>query len=182
MCWKCANNLSQEQMVKKLESILESPIKSFDNFNTSSVWTILYCNIGLFGQTCREKSFDIMDQFIDYLHTKKSMYLPDSGLESMYHPELIIKIYWYAKNYDTDYSKLDDQEYKVDVLNYLGDKFNEYDKELEKNLFYRLNKYLSKPYLISKEEQEYYQNSYKIGFILGIGVAFYLYSTQILVK
>ncbi len=169
-------------MIKQLDNIIQEPIKSFDDFNTTSVITILYCSIGLFGLTCREKSFEIVDQFIDYLHTKKLFYLPDSGFESMYHPELIKKVYWYAKNYDTDYSKLDEQEYKYDVLNYLADKFDESDKELNKKLSYRLNKYLSKPYFVSKEEREYFQNSYKIGFILGIGVAIYLYSTQVLVK
>ncbi len=171
MCWKCTSNLTQEQMAQQLESILYSPIKSFNDFNTSSVQSILYCNIGLFGEACRETSFEVMDKFIDYLQTKKPMYLPETGLEAMYHPELIKKIYWNAKNYDTDYSKLDDLDYQHNVLGYLLAKLNEYDQELEKSFVYRFTKYMSKPYLVSEQNTLFYDRvNYCIGIILGVGL------------
>ncbi len=171
MCWICASNLSQEQMAKQLESVSNSILKSFNNFNTSSVQSILYCNIGLFGEANRETSFEVMNKFIDYLETKKPMYLPESGLEPMYHPELIKKIYWYSKNYDIDYSKLEDNEYKHNVLTNLSIKLSEYDKELEKKFSYRLNKYMSKPYFVSEKDKLFYDRIiYSIGIILGVGL------------
>ena len=171
MCWICASNLTQEQMAKQLESVSNSILKSFNNFNTLSVQTILYCNLGLFCESNREKSFEVMNKFIDYLQTKKCMYLPETGLEAMYHPELIKKIYWYAKNYDIDYTKLEDNEYKHNVFTKLSIKLTEYDNELEKNFAYRFNKYMSKPYFVSEKDKLFYDRIiYSVGIILGVGL------------
>ncbi len=41
-----------------------------------------------------EKNFNEKD-FINYLYTKPSFYLPKNGLEPMFHPLLIEKIYWW---------------------------------------------------------------------------------------
>lgn len=175
MCWTYASNMTQEQIFKELESILNSPIKSFNDFNTTSVLSILFCNIGLYGKSNRETSFEIMDKFIDYLQTKKPMYLPESGLEAMYHPELIKKIYWYAKNYDIDYTKLEDSDYKNNVIIYLSSKLNEYDQELEKNLFYRFNKYMSKIYLVSEDDHKFYNwTTIGLGVVIGASLGLVL--------
>ncbi len=165
MCWKCANNLTQEQMEKQMDFILNIPITSFDKFNTTSLIIIIYCNFGLFGEICREKSFEIMDKFLLYIKTKKLWYMPDTGIEPMYHPDLIRKIYWYAKNYDFDYTKINDQEYIHNVLEYLSIKFVIIEKELEDTITYKINKFFSKP--ISKNNESLY---YGIGFILGVSL------------
>jgi hypothetical protein len=172
MCWQCASNISQEQMVKQLDEIIKEPIKSFDYFNTTSVLTILYCTIGLFGEKSREISCEIMEQFIDYLHTKKLFYLPDTGFEPMYHPDLIKKIYWYAKNYDIDYAQIENEKYVNSVLEYLVIKFNKCEEELENIFIYKFYKFLSKP--ISKENSIFY---YRTGLIIGIGLGLFIGNT-----
>ena len=114
---------------RELKSILDSPIKSFDDFNTSSVGFILYCNIGLFGETNREISFEVMEKFIDYLKTNKSDNILGIGGEFyVYFKLLDYSKYIGISNHE---SIISDSKYNFSldrfkkVSNYLVD----YDKE-----------------------------------------------------
>ncbi len=112
MCWFFNKNISEKQILEKLNFILKFKNEEFNLFNTTSVYFLFYCSLGMFGQDVIEPSLDVIKHFIDYLHNKPSFYLPNNGLESMFHPLLVEKIYLWIKNNKIEQDELD----KLDKL------------------------------------------------------------------
>ncbi len=133
MCWFFNKNISEKQILEKLNFILKFKNEEFDLFNTTSVYFLFYCSLGMFGQNVIEPSLDVIKHFIDYLHNKPSFYLPNNGLESMFHPLLVEKIYLWIKNNKIEQDELD----KLDKLE--QDELDKLDK-LEQDELDKLDK------------------------------------------
>ena len=121
MCWVCCSNLSNDNVLNQLMEIKNDndydDNKVFDKLNTTSIFFFLYCNIGLFGNENRILSWELTEKIIKYLNSKSICYLPKTGLEPMYHPELLQKIYLWARNFDYE------NNFKLEL-----DKLDEYDQ------------------------------------------------------
>ena len=82
---------------KDLYVVADELNEEFENLNTNNVYFLFYCTMGLFSKDVRELSLTVLENFINYLQTKQPFYIPKTGLESMFHPELVKKIYLWLK-------------------------------------------------------------------------------------
>lgn len=171
MCWKCAKMCSIETMNIKLHSI---DMLNFDDLNISDFSLILYNSIGLFGEENRKKTWKIMDNFIEYLRLfgfdQFTKSIKSIKLKPKNYMNFVKKIFEYTKNYDIDYSKLSDENYKNCVFNDLKNKLNECDCDCDYDCdCYKENRYFGQIEFFSNK-----YNMYTLGIFIGSILGFFL--------
>ncbi len=125
MCWACSKNMSEKQVLERLDFILKFKNEEFELFNTTSVYFLFYCSLGMFGQNVIEPGLNILKHFINFVYTKPSFYLPKNGLEPMFHPLLIEKIYWWIFENKKKYDKINE------IYEFIINKLEENQNNLE---------------------------------------------------
>lgn len=95
MCIICSENIPDENRKSQLTELYDDTINNgkldaFNEFNTTSILILLYSCTGMHGEECKKLSLDVMRQFILWIRqNKRELYLPDSGLELMFHSKIL---------------------------------------------------------------------------------------------
>lgn len=129
MCILCKEKHSYEHTVNSLKEALQEP-HEFALWNTTSLAFVLYSAIGIDGMEGKARilGLKLLEKFSRWVNNQPAYYLPDTGMEPMYHPKVIEKLYLLAKNF-TNPNNLS----KHDLYVFLGTKLNEYKNEQKNN-------------------------------------------------
>jgi len=177
MCFICSDKVPIEKKIAQLKEIIDLPDDEkntkFDDFNTTSVFSLLYSCSGMYGEEAKELSIKILREFVKWMRDNKQLlYLPKSGLEVMFHPILIEKTVDWCEEQDLNVEK-------HEMLDKLRNKFNELNEGLKKSdLTYRvMDKYYSNIYMVNKDKVNNVSFNIKlflIGSIIGgiVGIFF----------
>ena len=90
MCFKCHTGLSDEFIHKELINALDK--KNYNEWNTTSVNHMFLIASGLNGYDNKILAIEVLMEFIEYLKTKPSNYMPINSLENMYSVTYIINL------------------------------------------------------------------------------------------
>lgn len=127
MCRLCKENITPEQTIEMLKKTLsDNTEQTFQSWNTTSVQFVLYPAFGIDGSDARELGLELLEKFSTWVDTQPAYYYPKTGIEPMYHPKVIEKLYLFAKNF-TNPSNLS----KHELFYFISMKMNEYCKEQE---------------------------------------------------
>lgn len=131
MCRLCKMLIPAEEMVKMLNEALKESnedIRVFEGWNTTSVYFMFCSALGIDGLEARDIALKLLYNFSKWVATQPVYYLPSSGLECMWHPDVINKLYLYALNFNNPF-KLSDEE----LFELVGRKVNEFNV-MQKNM------------------------------------------------
>lgn len=179
MCIICSESISYESRKNQLtelhnDVINNSKLEVFNEFNTTSVLFLLYSCTGMHGKECKKLSLDVMRQFILWIRkNKQELYLPDSGLELMFHSKILEEVinwcesytFWQEFENQSDENKSDPNHEKYTPL---LNKMEEVHNNLKNNdlVYYIRKTYFDKVYLVSKEDDRKFMRNVFIGSIV----------------
>ncbi len=180
MCYICSESIPMETRIGSFKHIcaeMEKDKNIFENFNTTSIFFLLFSCCGMYGKEAKTLSIKILNEFVIWASLNKPLYyLPKGGLEKMYHPLVIRKIVDYYESLPDLYIDVEDMnemnnKCKMEYLIHLETKFNEFEKEIEPELIinHTLDKILDKKYNI-KYNRLYILGGYLIGFLFGYSI------------
>jgi len=157
MCFLCSDGISQDIRRLKMKNILEDEDSSFDKFNTTSLYVILYSCTGMYGKEAKELGIKVLKNFVKWMNkNNKIYYLPKTGLEIMYHPDLIEEILNWCETLPINETIDNDQKHKM--MEELSKKF----RELEVNFKSKdLNYFVLDKYNNKKQRLYYYRYLFK---------------------
>lgn len=133
MCILCSENMSLETRTAQIKELYDDDNEDvFNEFNTTSVAFLFYSCTGMHGEDNKTKAIRILDRFVKWIRSNKTeLYIPETGIEPMFHPKLIELVLEWCKTYE-----FNNQDVHI-VYNDLNNKINEIDKKLKKeNLIY----------------------------------------------
>lgn len=113
MCIIYSESISLENRKKQLtnsynEVIDNGKLEHFNDFNTTSVLFLLYSSTGMHGEECKSLSIPILRKFIEWIRNNKwELYLPESGLEAMFHSKVLEDVVDWCESYNYEESKND---------------------------------------------------------------------------
>jgi len=121
MCYYCRSNLklSPEQIITQLKEFT-----SYDEFNTTSVAFILYSCIGMDGLEAKQVALEVFSNFINYVKTRSSYYIPKTGIQPMLHPNVLVNLHSWCTQFTNPNSLSNDE-----LVELLGRKVNEFTKK-----------------------------------------------------
>ncbi len=124
MCYLCRFNLklTPEQVIAQLKEPVD-----YDEFNTTSIGFILYSCVGMNGPEAKEVALDVLDKFITWVKTKLPYYVPDTDIEPMLHPNVLVKLHKWCVQFTNPNSLSNDE-----LINLLGRKIHEF-KRIQEN-------------------------------------------------
>jgi hypothetical protein len=196
MCVICSENISLEtrknQLTNLHNDVINNKLDVFNEFNTTSILFLLYSCNGMHDEECKKLSLDVMRQFILWIRkNKQELYLPDSGLELMFHSKILEDVINWCETFPMDFwkeveNKSDENKSELNHEKYelLLNKMEESHNNLKNNdlVYYIYKTYFDKVYLISKEDDGKFMRNLFLGSIftgLVTGLAFrYLMSSS----
>ncbi len=99
MCVLFRENASKEKIIEGLSKFLffvRTNINNFKHLDTVSFEYLLYSSVGIDGPEAKEIAWEIFELFKHWVKSQPERYVPTNGLKSMYYPEVIEKLYWWA--------------------------------------------------------------------------------------
>jgi len=82
--------MDNHMRIKQMKELLEQNDDIFEEFNTTSVMILFYSCLEIYGQECKELAIQVLRRFVDWCYIHKNLYyMPNHGLEPMYHPKVI---------------------------------------------------------------------------------------------
>ena len=112
MFWSCQENSTTEKVIRELNKSLSSAKlepEYFNKWNTTSVVCLLHPSVGLYGQEAKQIALEIFYLFSRWVKTQPAHYIPSNGIEPMYYPEVIEKLYWWACGFTNPFNLSNDQ-------------------------------------------------------------------------
>jgi hypothetical protein len=88
--------------------LVNNNLYNFELFNTTSVMMLFYSCIEMYGLECKQLAIQVLRNFVDwYYDNKQNGYMPERGLEPMYHPRLIEEMLNWCEEQDEYLNKED---------------------------------------------------------------------------
>jgi hypothetical protein len=85
MCLECHSKLSDNNIREQLLNEIEK--KRFDKWNTTSVSHMFIIASGFNGNINKKLAIQLLKDFLEYINNKPIEYLPETGVEKMYHKD-----------------------------------------------------------------------------------------------
>ncbi len=95
-------NDSEEKIIEKLNDFLffvKVNTINFKYLDTISFKYLLYSAVGIDGPKAKKIAWEIFGLFEIWVKSQPVHYKPNIGLERMYYPEVITKLYWWVLNF-----------------------------------------------------------------------------------
>lgn len=181
----CSDGMSNDTRLSQLKKIFEDEHSSFDKFNTTSVFSVLYSCTGMYGDEIKAISIEVLRHYVNWLNKNNLIfYMPKTGLEIMFHPTLIEKIVDWCEKLPPNEVKDDNIDEKHKILNELSKKFRELEAELKSNnsnnLIDKYRIYYGRRYIINSSNMSIFVKSCIAGIFIGItGIFFKFYYKKV---
>ncbi len=92
-------NDSEEKITEKLKEFLffvKTDVNNFRYLDTVSFKYLLYSSVEIDGPEAKKIAWEIFELFKNWVKLQPVHYRPIIGLEPMYYPEVIEKLYWWT--------------------------------------------------------------------------------------
>lgn len=85
MCLKCHSGLSDNNIIEQLLNEIDK--KQFDKWNTTTVSHMFIIASGFNWNINKKLAIQLLKDFLEYINNKPIGYLPETGIENMYHKD-----------------------------------------------------------------------------------------------